>query len=147
MVRALCDTIKIFRSYNWKIQSVVSDGESGIAAAMAVIEGPPDPDDPIGSGSQDGKVEERIRRIKDNLRSIALSLPYKFGNALTAWAVLYATYVLNLIPARVGCGMCPREILTGIKPEFKKVLPIAFGDFCQVQEKRTLNLKKIAQRL
>ena len=136
LVRALCDTFKIFRSYSWKIRSVVSDGEGGIAAAMAVIEGPPH--DPIGSGTHDGKVEERIRRIKDNLRSIAMSLPYKFGDALTTWAVLYSTYVLNLMPARVGCGMCPREILTGRKPEFKKVLPIAFGDFCQVQEKRTL---------
>ena len=102
-----------------------------------IIDGPPH--HPVGSGTHVGKIDERNRRIKDNYRAIQASLPFKFGDKLSVWAIKYSTYILNLIPMRVGDGMSPREILTGIKPEFKKVLPVAFGDFCQVQERVTSN--------
>jgi hypothetical protein len=35
--------------------------------------------------------------------------------------------------------VCPREVLTLVKPDFKVVLPVAFADFCQVREKKTTN--------
>ena len=40
---------------------------------------------------------------------------------------------------RTGDGVSPREILTGVKPNFKKCLPVAFGDFCQVLERNPDN--------
>jgi len=97
------------------------------------------PHDPRGSGNHDGCVEERIRRIKENVRAIQAGLPYQMASPMMTWAVYYSTYVLNLMPKRVGDGVSPRELLTGVKPNFKKCLPVGFGDFCQVLERNPDN--------
>ena len=38
--------------------------------------------------------------------------------------------------------MSPREIMTGIKPDFKRSLPIGFGEFAQVLERDPNNSLK-----
>ena len=117
--------------------SVRADNEGGVGPALAAINGPPH--DPVGAGTHVGQVEERIRRIKENYRSLQASRPFKFGDALATWAIRYSTYVLNLMPMRHSPTACPREILTLVKPDFKVVLPVAFADFCQVREKHSSN--------
>ena len=82
-------------------------------ASMQMIHGPPHIQ--VGAGSHVGKVEERIRRIKDTYRSLQASRPFKFGDNLAVWAIKFANYVLNLIPPRIGDGRSPREILTGVR--------------------------------
>ena len=99
----------------------------------------PPPHHAGGSGHHDGRIEERIRRIKDNARAIQAGLPYRLGKALWTWCIYYSTYVLNLIPQRTE-NTSPREIMTGIKPEFKRALPIGFGEFAQVLEQLLLLL-------
>ena len=42
--------------------------------------------------------------------------------------------------ARSGDGLSPREVFTGLKPDYKRVVPVAFGTFCQVKEKKTNTL-------
>ena len=112
--------------------------ESGIREGLESIVGPPHV--PTGAGSHDGSVDERIRRIKDNMRALQAGLPYELGDALTIWCTYYACYVLNLLPARSGDGLSPREVFTGLKPDYKRVVPVAFGTFCQVKEKKTNTL-------
>jgi len=101
---------------------------------------------PRGAGNHDGRVEERVRRIKENVRAIQCGLPFHLGPQLLTWATYYATYVSNLMPKRLGDGISPRKLLTGVKPSFKKCLPVAFGDFCQVLERdpnNTLNPRTV----
>ena len=97
---------------------------------------------PRGAGNHDRRVEERFRRIKENVRAIQAGLPFKLGPQLLTWATYYATYVSNLMPKRLGDGVSPRGLLTGLKPNFKKWLPLAFGDFCQVLERDPNNTLK-----
>jgi hypothetical protein len=135
ITRALADALKIMKCHGWKVNLILSDGETNIGNAASIIETAP-PHYARGSGNHDGRVEERVRRIKDNVRALQASLPYKLGDSLVVWAVYYATYVLNLMPAR-GHNICPRELLTGTKPIFKTVLPVGFGYFCFVKERIT----------
>jgi len=131
------EVLSILDRYGWSVSKVRADNEGGIGPALALIHGPPH--DPVGAGTHVGQVEERVRRIKDNYRSLQASRPFKFGDALAIWAIRFSAYVLNLTPMRHSPMVCPREVLTLVKPDFKVVLPVAFADFCQVREKKTTN--------
>jgi len=76
------------------------------------------------------------------VKAIQCGLPYHLGSEMLTWATYYSTYVLNLMPKRLGEGISQREMLTGVKPNFKKCLPVAFGDFSQVIESDTNNTLK-----
>ena len=75
------------------------------------------------------------------MRAIQAGLPYRLGQALLTWCIYYSTYVLNLMPHRSE-NISPREIMTGLKPEFKRSLPIGFGEFAQVLERDPNNSLK-----
>ena len=141
ITKALADVFRIYKTNKWEITKIYSDGEYNFENALELLTDAP-PHHQRGAGKHDGRIEERIRRIKDNVRAIQAGLPFKLGDALTVWASYYSTYVLNLMPTRAGNGISPREILTGVRPEFKKCLPIAFGDFCQVLERNPDNSLK-----
>ena len=132
IAKGMADSLAIPRQHKWLIDGVISDGEYNFGNALEVLDHAP-PHIPRGSGHHDGRVEERVRRVKENVRAIQASLPYRLGEQMYSWATYYATYVLNLMPPRTG-SISPREILTGVKPDFKKCLPVAFGEFCQVWE-------------
>jgi len=83
-----------------------------------------------------------VRRIKENVRSIQCGLPFHLGPQLLTWATYYATYVSILTPKRLGDGISPRNLLTGVKPNFKKCLPLTFGDFWQELERDPNNTLK-----
>ena len=93
----------------------------------------------MGAGTHVGHVEERVRRVKETYKSLQASRPFKFGDALACWAMRYAVYTLNLTPMRHNPSATPKEILTGVKPDFKVVLPVGFAELCQVQQKRVTN--------
>ena len=128
----LKDQLSIYARYKLAVQGITADDESGIAAGLENINGPPLISFP--SGKHDAVVEAKIRRVKENVRAIAHSVPYKMGRKLLAWAVQYGTYVTNLMPGPYA-GVSPREALTGVKPDYKKVLPAEFGSFVQMVER------------
>jgi len=135
------DILRIYKHHGWTLTSFRSDGEYNFEHSLNLLVDAP-PHVPRGSGNHDGRVEERVRRIKENRRSIQCGLPFYLGPQLLTWATYYATYALNLMPKRLGDGISPRELLTGIKPNFKKCLPVSFGDFCQVLERDPNNTLK-----
>ena len=137
----VADILRIYKHHGWTLTSFRSDGEYNFENALNLLVNAP-PHVPRGSGSHDGRIEERVRRIKENVRAIQCLLPYHLGRPMLTWACYYATYVLNLMPKKLGDGISPREMLTGVKPNFKKCLPVAFGDFCQVLERDTNNTLK-----
>ena len=141
VTKGLSDVLQIYCSHGWKITRVHSDGEYNFENALEKIANAP-LHRPRGAGNHAGRVEERVRRIKDNVRALQAGLQFRMGQPMLVWATYYLTYVLNLMLKREGDGVCPRQILTGIKPDFKRSLPVGFGDFCQVLERDTNNTLK-----
>jgi len=45
---------------------------------------------------------------------------------------MYAVYVTNLVPSKTGYNVPPREAFLGVKINYTKALPVAFGDYYQV---------------
>ena len=82
-------------------------------------------------------VEAKVRRIKETVRCLLHSLPFKFNESMVRWALKNAAFCLNLFPTRDGYkGVSPRECLTGIKVDAKACAPIGFGQFAWVKEKQ-----------
>ena len=137
----VADIIRIYKHHGWTLTSFKSDGEYNFENSLNLLINAP-PHIPRGVENHDGRVEERVRRIQENIRAIQCGLPFNLGPQLLAWATYYSTYVSSLITKRLGDGISPRELLTDIKPNFKKCLPVAFGDFCQVLERDPNNTLK-----
>jgi hypothetical protein len=91
----------------------------------------------LASGVHDVIVESRIRRIKEGVSSILSGLPFKVSKVILIWAALYVLYVTNLMPKSKGSNrpvVSPRQDFTGVRPNFNRDLPFAFGQFVQAAQ-------------
>ena len=117
------------------IGNVFMDGESAAIKIAGTMNGPPF--EALASGVHDVFIESRIRRIKEGVRSILSGLPFKVSKVILIWAVMYVVYVTNLMPKKAGSKgsmSSPRQDFTGIRPNFKRDLPFAFGQFVQAAQ-------------
>jgi len=71
----IADILRIYRHHAWKFVSFRSDGEYNFENSFELLVDAP-PHIPRGSGNHDGRFEERVRRIKDNIRAIQAGLPF-----------------------------------------------------------------------
>jgi hypothetical protein len=55
------------------------------------------------------------------------------------WATRLSAYVLNSTPIRHSPSVCPREALSGVKPDLKVVLLVGLADISQVHQKHSTN--------
>ena len=81
-----------------------------------------------GSSHPSGKIDRRIRSIKESVRCIIIALPFQLPMVLLKYAVMFAVTRFNLIRHNPGWadGASPRELLTGRKTEKQKRLPRLF---------------------
>ncbi len=79
------------------------------------------------------KVDAKIRRIKEAYRCIKAGLPWKFPVSRVKDLVAYVVSRLNLRRTAALQGtLSPRVLFTGNKPNYKKELSLAFGDYVEV---------------
>jgi len=133
--QALIGQYHVYWAKGFEISAVIMDGESAARKIAELVNVPPMVT--LASGVHNVVVEARIRRIKEGVRSILSGLPFKVSKVILIWAVLYVTYVTNLMPKSSGykgSGVCPRQDLTNIRPVFSRDLPFAFGQFVQAAQ-------------
>jgi len=131
---AFTEQLSILKAAGFTVSKIWGDAGDGYETCMKEIQGPRF--EHLSPGRHDGVIEAKIRRIKETMRSLLNSLPYKFGPSLLRYAMRCATYYMNLFPTRTGFkGISPREALTGIKVDAAACAGIAFGEFAYVKEK------------
>ena len=133
--KALIGQYHAYWNKRFEISSVTMDGECAALKVAESMNGPPF--QALASGVHDVIVESRIRRIKEGVRSILNGLPFKVSKVILIWATLYVVYVTNLMPKSKGSNrsiVSPREDFTGIRPNFSRDLPFAFGQFVQAAQ-------------
>jgi hypothetical protein len=93
-----------------------------------------------GAGMHVERAENKIRTIKEVMRSILHSLPYVLPDKLVQYLIAYSVFVINLVPNKTGyADMAPREAFIGRKTSAKRDLRIGFGDYCQVVQPKISN--------
>ena len=82
-----------------------------------------------------GKIDRRIRSIKESVRCLLAALPYSLPTSLLKYAVMFAVSRFNLIRHSPGWsdGASPRELLFGLKTDFRRDCRVFFGEYCQCE--------------
>ena len=76
--------------------------------------------DVSGTGDHLDKVDSKIRRVKELMRSVIAGLPYKLPQERVKDLVTYAVSRINIKSvSSLLDGDCPRVRFTGVKPDFK----------------------------
>jgi hypothetical protein len=83
-----------------------------------------------GAGDYISKVDAKIRRIKDTYRKVKLGLSWDLMMVLVEDLVAYVVSRLNVRRmTSLSENVCPRVLFTGIPVDYRKELPVPFGDY------------------
>ena len=86
--------------------------------------------DIAGAGDHVKIADNRIRHLKEIMRSVFNSLPWRQPEILDEALGMYAVSRINL-RNNSTTGVCPRVAFTGRKPNFKSELSVAYGDYVE----------------
>ena len=99
--------------------------------------------DTTGAGEAVTVVERKIRQIKERVRAVINTLPFKLTDKSEGWLVRYAVNRIVLVPTRnIVDYVSPREILYGRKINVDKEFKYGFGDYVQVHSDNIDNSNK-----
>ena len=117
--------------YHFMIKMIRVDGEGAINTEWFHLRGIIL--DVTGAGVAVAVVERKIRHIKERVRSVINTLPFKLSEKLEVWLVKYAVSRIVLAPKRNSIDhISPREKLSGRKIDVDKEMKHGFGDYVQV---------------
>ena len=128
---ALQSHIQVLREKSFKVTCVHVDPASAFQALRTQF---PGTEIDVG-GARDfvAKVDAKIRRLKDTYRCVKAGLPWKLAHSRVKDLVAYSVSRINLRSSTsLSTTLSPRVLFTGMKPNFKKELSLAFGDYVEV---------------
>jgi hypothetical protein len=130
--QALAKQIGLYKSRQFTITTLLSDGEGAIASLTSEIEASSIAVNPSGAGQHVPTIERNIRTMKERARGILATIPYELPTTLIPWLVYYVVTRINIVPRRGGLDhLSPREAFLGIKTDFKRDLKCGFGDYLE----------------
>jgi len=96
--------------------------------------------DVAGAGDHLSKIDIRIRRIKEVMRSIVSTLPWVLPATLIKDLVHYAVSRLNTRrTTALTDNVCPRVRFTARKVNYEKEFGLCFGDYVEVYNPRVIS--------
>lgn len=118
------ESIRLGAAYGWKIREVIVDPERALKFMVGKLSVPVRL---VGTGAYVVVAEREIRTLKDRCVAIMAGTEYQLPPALIPKLVEYATIMLNLVP-RSGMSVSSRELVMGIKLNYKRDLRSYFGE-------------------
>jgi hypothetical protein len=113
------------RQHGWSV-TVRCDGEKSFEAMSEQLSVPISI---VGPGRHVPTVERKIRLVKERVRAIISTCPFKFSGFLLKWAVYFVVSRLNMVKdesghASIDDSRSPREIFFGTKADYSKDLRV-----------------------
>jgi len=128
--KALSKHINHLHNHNFIVNTLLSDGEGGIAALQDELLANNIRFNPSGPGQHVPVVERKIRLIKERVRACIHSLPFNLSKTLLVYLIYYVVSRINMLPNHNRMdNASPKELLTGRKINFHRDLRAAFGDY------------------
>jgi hypothetical protein len=128
---ALQDQLNLLRERNFQPQIVYVDPASGLMSLRTQFPGVVV--DPSGAGDFVPKVDVCIRRLKEMYRAVKAGLPWVLPKSRVKDLMMYCVSRINLRRTSSLDGtVCPKVLFTGLKPNYRKELSLAFGDYVEV---------------
>jgi hypothetical protein len=135
---ALQGQVNLIRSRGFKPTVCYLDPQPGFVPLVGQIPGVEI--DVCGAGDHLDKIDAKIRRIKESIRSVHADLPWELPNSMVSDLVTYCNSRINLRRASSdSTKVSPRVAFTGRKPNYKKELGLAFGDYVEVKDPKAIS--------
>jgi hypothetical protein len=133
---ALQAHINTLRSRGFEPERILVDPHKSLMALQGAYPGVHI--DPVGAGDHLDKIDTRIRRLKELMRSVVDDLPYSLPRDRVKDLVTYGVSRINLRSTKaLNDSSSPRVRLTGTRPEFKQEFGLAFGDYAEVYDPKS----------
>ena len=144
LYKTLYKQLSTINSRGFKVKKVTCDPESGLTAmrdALGTENGIHM--EVAGQNEHVPVVERKIRTIKERVRGIYNTLPYKLPTKLLGLLALFCISHVNMIPSTSSpTGASPWERFYGRKLDYSKNLKESFGDYCQAHDNKSDNTLK-----
>ena len=139
----LQDHVDMMREKGYVIHEAHVDADSSFKVLKAKI---PGVNINIGgAGDHVPVADERIRRLKEIIRSAAASVPWDVPDRLIDGLVKYANSRLNMFCGR-DKGVPPRVEFAGNKPRSEKEYALKFGDYVECHDPKVKSNDALSSR-
>ena len=128
--RALQDQLNVIRGRGFVPMRAHLDPQPGFTPLVGQFPGVEI--DISGAGDHLDKVDIKIRRLKETIRSVHANLPWNLPNSNVQDMVKYAVTRMNMrrTASRIS-NIAPRVAFTGIRPNYKKEFELSFGEYVE----------------
>jgi hypothetical protein len=131
----MLDQIHQYKSRNFTVKAINSDGEGAIGAIKGDLGAQGIELNPTGAGQHVGPIERKIEEVKERARSIKATLTWLLALTLIPWLIFYCVSRINLVPHKSGItNISPVEAFSGRKIDFRIDLRCSFGDYAEVHD-------------
>lgn len=132
--KAFTGMVNKYKLYSYKIRTVLFDGEGAISSLIPDFNSMGIEINTAGKGAHVPDIERAIRVVKERVRAQSSVLPYKLTSTILVHLVYHSVSTINLFPRAGGADKLrsPKEIVTGLKPDYKFYSKILFGEYAQI---------------
>ena len=124
-----------YTSKRFHVTGMIIDNESGVSPILPDLKAKGLYVDPVGAGDHVTPVERKIRTIKERVRGMMSTSPFRVCKALLIGLVIWAVAVVNIAPTKGGvAGSCPSESFLGRKIDLKRDFRVVWGTYCETTE-------------
>jgi hypothetical protein len=138
LLNALLQLIGFFKKFGFTFKELFFDGESGIKPLQPYINNK-GIELSISNNSPVGKAEAEVRVVKERMRGIVQTLPFRIPLEFVVYLVIFIIFGLNCAPRRTMSEyISPFEAVTGRKPDVKRDLALSFGQYVEIHERHDI---------
>jgi len=132
---ALKSQLSAYHAKGFEVQIILVDGEGAMISMQEYLESVGITVSSTARNEHVPEVERAIRHVKERVRGIYNTLPYKTSQQMLKYMVYYVCMMINIMPkANSAGGISAREAFTGIKTDYQRDIKIGFGEYVQVYD-------------
>jgi hypothetical protein len=133
ILNAIKDQVNIYKVENFIVDRILTDGASAMVTLLPELQDQGIRVEVCGTGQHVPIVENKIRQVKERVRSHVTTLPYLLPKLLMKWLVFFCVMRLNMLPnkSRTDGVLSPIELFKGRKVDYKRDVRIGFGEYVQ----------------
>ena len=139
MQEAMDVHLSAYKSKVFRIKTILVDGEGAMVSMKTYFESEWITVSSTARNEHVPEVERAIRHLKERVRGIWNTMPYKISNQnvqdikMLKHMVYYACMMINIMPkVNSAGGISAREAFSGIKVDYTRDTRIGFGEYVQV---------------
>jgi hypothetical protein len=118
--KAMSNQISIYTSQEYVIKFLLVDNESAVTACIPYLNELGIIVNQTSKNEHVPEVERAGRTLKERVRAVWNTLPYKLNNDMIVGLTYYACKMINMFPkANSAGGVAPRELFTGVLIDYK----------------------------